>query len=587
MAKIFFSGIDLKNNEALNFRFQNLAAHPDSTAWVGINKGLTYWNTTNSKLWSWTGSVWSSSGYEHPNHSGDVVSVADGVTTIQPNVVTNSKLAKMPANTIKGNNTAGSADPLDLSAAQIRALINVQDNAQQNVATNLGTANRNIDTLDVTSSTGASTTLPAATSALSGLLAGTDKAKIDKAILTDTPSVSAVSWVDLDGLLSGNSDNKVPSQKAVKTYVDNLVLTYGALVYREDYNAATNAPLLDATPIAGIKKGWTYVVSVAGVFFTDGVEAGDMLIAKQDNPTTLAHWSVINKNIPDVLSTALTGFVSSTGVIDASTSILEAIKRLYGNDALKAPIASPTFTGVASAPTPNVDTNTTQIATTAFVLAQAANVAPITSDGGAAVIGASTRYARQDHKHASDATKANLASPALTGTPTTPTPAVDTNTTQIATTAFVVGQAANAAPITSDGGAAVIGASLRYARQDHKHASDATKANLASPTFTGTPSAPTPATADNSTIVATTAFVKAQGYSTTTGTVKKFTQTIGDGVATSFTVTHGLGADVVAQPRLVSTNEVVDCDIVITATTVVFTFNVAPTAGMVKVTILG
>ena len=40
----------------------------------------------------------------------------------------------------------------------------------------------------------------------------------------------------------------------------------------------------------------------------------------------------------------------------------------------------------------------------------------------------------------------------------------------------------------------------------------ASYALLASPTFTGTPAAPTPATADNTTKIATTAFVKAQGY---------------------------------------------------------------------------
>lgn len=40
------------------------------------------------------------------------------------------------------------------------------------------------------------------------------------------------------------------------------------------------------------------------------------------------------------------------------------------------------------------------------------------------------------------------------------------------------------------------------------------KAPLDSPTFTGTPGAPTPATGDNGTRVATTAFVKAQGYLT-------------------------------------------------------------------------
>ena len=72
--------------------------------------------------------------------------------------------------------------------------------------------------------------------------------------------------------------------------------------------------------------------------------------------------------------------------------------------------------------------------------------------------------------------KAPLASPALTGTPTAPTASSGTNTTQIATTAFVQ--------------SAVSG-----------------KANTASPTFTGTPKAPTAASGTNTTQIATTAFV--------------------------------------------------------------------------------
>jgi hypothetical protein len=42
----------------------------------------------------------------------------------------------------------------------------------------------------------------------------------------------------------------------------------------------------------------------------------------------------------------------------------------------------------------------------------------------------------------------------------------------------------------------------------------AAKAPLASPTFTGTPAAPTPSTADSSTKLATTAYVQAQGFGT-------------------------------------------------------------------------
>jgi len=72
-------------------------------------------------------------------------------------------------------------------------------------------------------------------------------------------------------------------------------------------------------------------------------------------------------------------------------------------------------------------------------------------------------------------TKVAAASPTLTGTPLAPTAAADTNTTQIATTAFV----------------------------------DASFAKKASPTFTGTPAAPTAATSTNTTQIATTAMVQA------------------------------------------------------------------------------
>ena len=75
-------------------------------------------------------------------------------------------------------------------------------------------------------------------------------------------------------------------------------------------------------------------------------------------------------------------------------------------------------------------------------------------------------------------------SPTLTGTPVSTTASVDTNTTQIATTAFVVGQAASATPLIN--GTAAAGTSLRYARQDHIHPTDTTRAPVASPTFTGT-----------------------------------------------------------------------------------------------------
>jgi len=61
--------------------------------------------------------------YVHPNHSGDVTSVADGATTIGANKVTNSMLAQMPTLTIKGNNTGGTANALDLTVAQVKTVL--------------------------------------------------------------------------------------------------------------------------------------------------------------------------------------------------------------------------------------------------------------------------------------------------------------------------------------------------------------------------------------------------------------------------------------------------------------------------------
>jgi len=60
------------------------------------------------------------------------------------------------------------------------------------------------------------------------------------------------------------------------------------------------------------------------------------------------------------------------------------------------------------------------------------------------------------------------ASPTFTGTPLSTTAAADTNTTQIATTAYVVGQASSTTPAAT--GTAAVGTSLKYARADHVHA---------------------------------------------------------------------------------------------------------------------
>ena len=164
-----------------------------------------------------------------------------------------------------------------------------------------------------------------------------------------------------------------------------------------------------------------------------------------------------------------------------------------------APLASPAFTGIPTAPTAAVSTNTTQLATTAFVLANAVSTVSPTFTGvplaPTATVGTNTTQIATTAFVLANAV--STASPAFTGIPTAPTATVGTNTTQLATTAFVV---SSIAPYLTTAIAAT------------------TYAPLASPVLTGIPVGPTAAVATNTTQLATTAFVLANAVSTVSPT---------------------------------------------------------------------
>jgi hypothetical protein len=125
--------------------------------------------------------------------------------------------------------------------------------------------------------------------------------------------------------------------------------------------------------------------------------------------------AVNNSSVSQVMNSAPT---KSTPINADEFSFLDSVAgawslvKLSFSQLKTALFASPTFTGTPTAPTASAGTNTTQVATTAFVNTAANLKAPINS-------------------------------PAFTGTPTAPTASTTTNNTQLATTAFV-----NSAPST-------------------------------------------------------------------------------------------------------------------------------------------
>lgn len=162
------------------------------------------------------------------------------------------------------------------------------------------------------------------------------------------------------------------------------------------------------------------------------------------------------------------------------------------------------------------------------------------------------------------AAKAPLASPALTGTPTAPTAAGGTNTTQVATTAFVK-SAVDAINIPSTAWADISGKPAAYPPSTHSHAiADVTnlqtslddKAALASPALTGNPTAPTQTAGNNSTRVATTAFVQAAVASLINGapgaldTLKELSDALGGDANFAATVTNALAGKLTAANNL-------------------------------------
>jgi len=204
---------------------------------------------------------------------------------------------------------------------------------------------------------------------------------------------------------------------------------------------------------------------------------------------------------------------------------------------------------------------------------------------------AGTDLTRKSQVDTSLALKANLDAPALTGVPTSPTAAAATNTTQIATTAFVMTEINAIAATTIDELNDIANVTITsvtdnevlawdssssswinqtpaeagLATATHGHTiSDTTglqgaldaKSPLVSPAFTGNPTSPTQAPGNNTTRIASTAFVTAavaaliDGAPGAIDTLNELAAAIGDDANFSTTITNALAGKLTATSNL-------------------------------------
>jgi hypothetical protein len=316
--------------------------------------------------------------------------------------------------------------------------------------------------------------------------------------------------------------------------------------------APANNPSLTGTPLAPTAPLSTSTTQIATTAFVQQALNATPLVSSfngRNGAITLSTSDVTGAGGAPAVSPALTGTpttptamqgnassqIASTQFVAnaiASGSVISWNGRtgavnLSINDLLSvggAPIASPSFTGAPLGPTAAPGTATTQLATTAFVTnavtGATSGVASFNTRTGAVVL------------TATDITSAGgalIASPTFTGTPQSPTASAGTNNNQIATTAFVATAFGALSPTVQsfNGRTGVVSLNL----------ADVTSvggAPLASPTFSGTVSSPTPAPLDNSTRVSTTAFVDAAILGSASGATPLMDGVAVPGTATAF-----------------------------------------------------
>ena len=308
---------------------------------------------------------------------------------------------------------------------------------------------------------------------------------------TSIGNVTNVELSYLDGVTStvqGQIDAKLLTATAATTYAPLASPTLTGTVTLPESTSIGNVSNLEIGYVNGVTSAIQTQIDtkapLASPTFTGTVTlpaltvSSSMLAADAVTSGKIANGTIINEDI------------SATAEI--STSKISGLDTALG---LKAPLASPTFTGTVTLPAGTITSGmildgaiaTADIADSAITSSKIANGTIMNADINAS---AEIDQSKISGLSTSLGLKADLASPTFTGVPVAPTAAVATNTTQIATTAYVRGEVAalvNSAGATLD----TLGEIATALGNDASLSTTLTnaialKAPLASPTFTGT-----------------------------------------------------------------------------------------------------
>lgn len=569
------SNIDLNQNEIQNFVVQNLAAAPTSPA---PKKGQKYFNTVSNREFYFNGTSWIGcdsvgatvtgadiedaitastvvttvadadyipvvkdsskiltrltwsyvksilktyfdtvyNNYVHPNHSGDVTSVADGVTTIANDAVTNPKLANMAVSTIKGRATAGTGDPEDLTGAQVKTLLSL-------VKADVGLGNVTND-------------------AQVKKLASSTNGYIP--VWNGTAGDALSAGYSVETALTGTS-TAIPRADAVKSYVDALLASNDAMIFKGVIDCATspNYPAANA--------GHSYKVSVGGSIGGVGgkiVEVNDTLMCTVDasangtEATVGANWYVIQSNIDGAVIGPASALAANFAAFSGSTG-----KIIYDSG-----VGAGNF-----APMSHVGGGGTQHAN-------------VIAAGAAGFMTGADKTKIDGIEASADVTDKENVEDAIT-----------------ASTAVTVVADADYIPVVKDTTKALTKLAWTNVKSILKTYFDTLYNMYTHPSGDGNLHVPSNGTTNSGKVLEASSV--AGTYQWSYRTRKYVRSTVGDGAATSIVITHSLSTTgVVVSLMDNATNEEVVCDIVFNTTdTLTLIFAVAPALNAYTVTVIG
>jgi len=428
--------IDLNDNQSLNMVIQHLANNPTAV------EGKIYYNTGSDKLMVCLGTQ-ASDWTELSSATGDITSVAGG-TNIN----------------VSGGDTGDATVNLDTSVTDAIAL-NTSKTGITSGQTSAITANTNKN-------------------GISAAQANAITANTSKTGITSSQATAISTNSGKTGITSAQA-TAITNNTAKNTDVNHNVST--------DLSASANGTSLVIESSDGDNASLPAATESAWGAMTDeqasAVIANTAKVGTTSTERTRIAANHTKVGITTGQASAITANTNKTGISSAQATAISTNSGKTGISAAQSE-AITANTNKATDVNHNVSTNLSISGTSAARVIES-------SDGDNATIPVATTSVSGVMSAAQVSTlngKAPKASPALTGTPTAPTAGTDTNTTQIATTAFVK---ANVSALIADAPGALdtLNELAAAIGDDANYASGVTtaiglKSNTASPTFTGT-----------------------------------------------------------------------------------------------------